>query len=372
MTVGLPKSRLLARLDSALARTRDPVDAACLRVERAGFLVRHGHTTEAQAELDAVRAQFAREPHPGVSAWLCIAEGWQLHFGSLSGLARDKMKRAEALSAAAGLLPLQALSAAWLAHMDYCAGDLEGLVHHVCLALRLAADDHHAARARASMVVALAYDFAERPDRAQPWYARTREHALADGDETTQSALNYNISGHRVHHAMQAAVFGGDDTTQQARHALAGAECARNFDQWMGTLSLDALVPMQRACMASMQGRHAEALALYEKHLADAQQQGLRRIAAAYLADMAWCRWHLGDRAGASRDAHAAAGHIDAGMHPDDRAVAHGRLGLVFKLLGDTPAALLHGALGRDFLAQHRQCQAAMFDALEGARLGSP
>jgi hypothetical protein len=368
MTPRAPHSRLLARLDAALARTRHPVEAACLRAERAGFLARHGHFAEAQAEFDTLHAQFDAQPNPAVSAWLCIAEGWLLHFSSLSSGARDKMKRAQALSAAAGFAPLHALSSAWLAHMDYTHNDADAFVRNVSLALKLAAPDHHSARARACMVVALGYHFAERIDRAQPWYARAREHAVADGDETTQSALNYNISAHRVHHAMQAAVFGGD-VEDQARYALAGAECAGNFDDWVGTAALDALLPMQRASIASVQGHHGDALALYEKHLADAQKQGLARLTSNYLADMAWCRWHLGDRTGARRDGEAAAECIEPGMHIDDQATAHGRLGMLFKLLDDEGRALRHAERAEACWAQHRAYQAKVLQLLDAAQI---
>jgi hypothetical protein len=175
MNTRVPQSRLLARLDAALAKSRHPIESACLRAERAGFLARHGHFEEAQAEFNALHALFDHQPNPSVSAWLCIAEGWLLHFSSLSAAARDKMKRAQALSAATKMTRLHALSSAWLAQMDYTVNDIDSLVRNVSLALQLAAPDEHAARARASMVVAISYDFAERLDRAQPWYARARE-----------------------------------------------------------------------------------------------------------------------------------------------------------------------------------------------------
>jgi hypothetical protein len=368
MNARAPHSRLLARLDADIARTRNVIDVACLRAERAGFLARRGQFDQAQAELDSLHAQFSDRPHPAVSAWLCMVEGWMLHFGSLSAGARDKLKRAQALSGAAGLTQLQALSSAWLAHMDYSHNDLDGLVRNVSLALQLAAPDHHSARARACMVVALSYDFCDRMDLAQPWYVRSREHALAEGDETTQSALNYNISAHRVHHAMQAAVFGGD-VQGQARYAEAGAECASNFDDWVGTASLDALMPMQRACIASVQGQYGDALALYEKHLEDARQQGLARLTGNYLADMAWCRWHLGDRTGARRDGHAAAQAIDASMHVDDQATTHARLGLLFGLLGEDALRTEHAARAQECWSRHRRHQDEMLRAFEAAQL---
>ena len=363
-----PKSRLLARLDAALAKTRHPVDQACLRAERAGFLARLGHFDEARAVIASLHGQFDHHPHPAVSAWLSMAEGWMLHFGSMSSGARDKLKRAQALSTAAGLTQLQALSSAWLAHMDYLASDTDAMVRNVSLALKLASADNHGALARASMVVALAYDFAGRVDRAQPWYIRVREHATIDGDDTTLSALNYNLSGHRVHHAMEAAIFGGD-ALEWARQASVTTEATGNFDAWVGTLALDALVPMQRACLASIQGQYGEALVLYEKHIDDARRQGLGRLASNYLADMAWCRWHLGDAAGARRDTEAAAEGIDPSMHADDRAMAHGRLAALFKLLDDSDAAQRHAALSRECLSVHRKVQAALIEALQAAAL---
>src|SRR5205085_11523468 len=122
---------LLARLDAALARARQPVEVACLRAERAGFLARLGRFDEARAVLGSLHAQFDPRPHAAVSAWLCLVEGWMLHFGNFGAGARDKMKRAQALSAAAGLQPLQALSSAWLAHMDYLADDIVETVRNV-------------------------------------------------------------------------------------------------------------------------------------------------------------------------------------------------------------------------------------------------
>lgn len=367
-----PQSRLLARLDGALARTRHPVEAACLRAERAGFLARLGHLDAARATVQALHAQFDTQPHAAVSSWLCLVEGWLLQAEAGGGAgARDRFKRAQALSAAAGLAPLQALSAAWLAHLAYLADDVDDMVRHVSLALGLAAPHQHDARARACMVVALGYDFAECPDRAQPWYLRAREHANADGDETTLSALNHNIASHRAHHAMQAALFGsGADVHGQARQALAGTEATGNFDDLVGARSPDAVLPLQRAGLASLQGRHAEALSLYERHLEDGCRQGLARLAAPCLADAAGCRWQLGDRAGAARDAQAAAARLAAvTMQADDRAMTHARLATLFKLLEDADAHARHAASARDDWAAHRRLQARWLEALDTATL---
>jgi len=363
-----PKSRLLTRLDAALARSRQPVTAACLRAERAGHLARKGRIGEARTALAALHDQFRSQPVAAVSVWLCIAEGWMLHAGGELDESRDKLKRAQALSAASGMNALHALASAWLAHLDHAADESDAMLRNLSLALGLAATDHHAARARACMVMALAYHAAGRFDRAQPWYVRSREHASAEGDEVSLSTLNHNLCTHRADQAMQAAVFGGD-ALDHARQALAGADATANFDAWVGAASPDALGALQRAGIASVQGQYGDALALYEGRFSVDGLRSFARHGCRYLADAAWCRWHLGDSEGAARDARSVAAVIDASTRLDDRAVAHGRLAVLFRMLGDAAAGDAHDGWAQRHWSAHREQQAALVCALDTASL---
>lgn len=355
-------SRLLARLDADVRRTHHPVDNACLRAERACQLARLGQYDAARDEIAALHAAFDRQAIPAITAWMHLAEGCLTYYTSLSGTARDRMRRAHALSTAAQLPRIQALSAAWLAHMDYVFIDAEGMVQHVGEAVRLASSADLSTISRACMVVGVAYHYAERIDLAQPWYARARECASTEGDEATLSALVCNIAWHHANHAVQAALFGGDSQAH-VRHALLGAEATDNIDRWIGITALDSLVPMMRAVVLSVRGEHAESLALYEAHLADARRQGLGRMAANFLADMAWCRWSTGDREGALRDAEAGAAAIDPSMHADDRAVAHARVAQVQRAAGHVDLALQHEGQARDDWRLHQRLQAEIVTA---------
>jgi hypothetical protein len=365
-TARVPASRLLTRLEAAMAATRQPVALACLRAERAGHMARQGHIDSAREEIQAVHALFDRQPHVEVSAWLSLAEGFLAYFTNLSDTARDKFQRAHALSRASGLAHLQALSAAWLAHMAYTRFDLAAMGAHLAEALSTAIPGQNNARARACLVAGTAYHYAERLDLAQIWYAKARVAAGQDGDEATLSALAHNMAWHRGNHAMQAAVFGGD-VGDQARHAQAGAEASGNFDQWMGTSSLDALVPMLCAVVASAQGRHADALALYEKHLDDAQRQGLGRMRGNFLIDMAWCHWHVGQADVAERLAEEGMAALDIGMHVDDRSVAHGRLAQLRGLMGQADVAADHAQQARTDWVLHQALQRQVMEALDRA-----
>lgn len=367
-------SRLLARLDVAIAKTRDPVANACLRAERAGFLARQGRLDEARRTIDDLHARFSLRPHAAVSAWLALAEGLRDHFGALAPSARDRLQRAHALSAAAQLAPLHALAAAWLAHMDFVQHEMTQMAGHLAEALRTAAPDHHSARSRACLVAAYAYHFAGRLDRAKPWYDRARQHALADGDDAALSALMYNRATMQGNNARLAAAFGRDDRMDHAdlaREALMGADCSASFEAGIGGESLAYLNPTLQAQVLASNGQAAQALALYERWFDAATRDGLRRLRPCFLADMAWCKLQLGRDDDARADLAAALDDLKAvTCETDDRVVANARLAQVLDALGDgAQAAALRERAQRD-LAMHRAEQARLAALLDDALAG--
>ncbi len=349
-------SKLLQRLDAGIARSVHSVEKGCLRADRAGYFARQGYFEEARCEIRDVHALFYAQPHPAVSASLAMAEGLLAFHEGKDSAARDKFKRAQALSAATGLPQLQAQACAWLAHTDYVALEFPAMVAHARETLALADADQHAARARVCLVVANALYFAARLDLAQPWYTRARDHANADGDDATLSALNTDIASQLCDHALRDSLFGGA-VNDAARRALASANSAESFEQWVGTASLTAWVPMLRAVALSVAGEPQQALALYKTHLHHAEQQGLARLASTYLADMAWCEWRVGDSHAARQRALAAVDRIASTVHTDDLAVAHARLAQVFRALGDEAVASAHDAQSHTLWAQHQAVQ---------------
>ena len=365
-------SKLLARLDAALAATRDPIRTACLRAERAGYRARQGHFDRARSELEALRLQFSMRPHPEVSVWLCLLEAWIAYYGNLDRSALDRIKRAHAMSAAARLEGLHALSAAWLAHLHLAYNEFDHAARMAAQALALAPPSLHTARARASLVVAQACHFAGRFDLAQPWYVEARMHARADDDAQMLSAVLYNMASLQASHAMQAAVFGADHADELVRQATATVESTGNFDDLIGTASLGSLVPVMRASMASLRGDHALALSLYGEDFHSTAEQGLSRVLPALFADRAWCRHRLGDADGARADAAQALDRIDPSTDDDDRALAHGRLAQVFEALGDLPASQAHAALAKEALARHQCQQARVLEAFAQVQLAGP
>lgn len=352
------KSRLLSHLDAAIAAAASqPVKADCLRAERAGLLARQGQLAEARSVISALQAQYTRQPNPSVSAWCTLADGLVSYFSDLNRASRDKMRRAKALSAAARDDRVHALAAAWLSHMDYVDHDLEAMGRNVSEAFQFAKPDHHGAQARACLVVAQAYHFGGRFDSAQPWYAKTRQHANAEGDEAMLSAVMHNMAGLLTNESRQTVLCGHQDAAV-TRRAMLGIESTGNFDALVGTASLNALVPLLRAQACSLQERWADAVALYDAHFSDGLLQGLDRMRACLGADLAWCRLQLGQTEQALKDALAAEVAVSHDRDVDDRAAAHSRLAQVFTQMGQPEAAARHSAQAAIDWRAHERDQA--------------
>jgi tetratricopeptide (TPR) repeat protein len=137
-------------------------------------------------------------------------------------------------------------------------------------------------------------------------------------------------------------VLSGPGEAQATRQAMLGAESSQNFDALVGTAALDALAPVMRAQLLSLQGRHADALPLYELHLDHALTQGAAHMANWLRADLAWCRIQLKQTDAAREDAQAAEAANRADCDLDDRAATHSRLAQVYAALGQVDAAKKH------------------------------
>lgn len=356
-------SRLLSAIDARIKKTRDPVENACLRAERAALLARQGQLDAARAELSALRARFDARPHAIVSAWASLAEGLVAYFKDLSTSARDKFKRALALGRAIEARPIQALSAAWLAQMDFSMFDFESMIRHLGEALESAPATLHSARSRASLVVAEAYHWSERLDLALPWYSLARDHASAEGDEATLSALMHNMAWLRTGEARRRSVFGTGDA-REAHFARLGAESIDSFDALIGMNSLNSLVPLLRSQVLILDEEFARALELLAAHTEQARSEGLDRMACVLLADTAWCKLRTGDIAGARSDAGLALQSITAQTHVDDVAMTHSRLSQIHASLGEADAANRHDSTAREAWQLHMDRQGQLSELL--------
>jgi len=357
-------SRLELRLVAEIAGAPTALEADCKRAELAAYLTRLGRVDEARATLAALHQRYDSHPHVAISAWLNLVEGLVGHFGDMDPSARDKVLRSHALSTAAGLTPMRALSAAWLAHLDYARLDIEATSRHVSWSLALSSREQNSTRSRAGLVVAQALHLAGRYDLASPWYARSRRHATEEGDNATTGAILHNMAWLHMSSARQAS-FTRRVGSPESVHALTSAESTKNFDELFGVSSLVSLEPILRAQLLSLRGSAADALSLYKKFLPEASFRGALRLRGNLLSDQAWCRVQLGDRTQALEDAILASSSLDDETQVDDLAAAHTRLGQVFGALGDDDEGERHMRLAANAWQQFANLQARIIEMFD-------
>jgi hypothetical protein len=368
-----PRSRLLASLEEAIKKATNPIEAQCLRAERAALLARQGQLERAMSVIDEMNSQLAWQPHNNlVRGWVALAEGLHGYYTVIGVGGREQMTLAYQLaqdSGAAGTR-LRATTAAWLANLMFGDSDASRMVALIREALDCAAPEHRGARARATLVAGFAYHFGGQSARAQPWYDTSRRHAIADGDEAHLSALMHNQAWMRAAQARMALLFGDEENTQSMAQALIGAESIGYYDAGIGTASLGSLVPMLRAQVLTAHGRWAEALALFAANFDSALGEGLKRFAACLLADRAWCEFQEGRADKARALAGAAEQALAEPIDTDDHAMALARLAQVRDALGESGIAAGHREASRRLHTQHREQQQRLVALLDEALAG--
>ncbi|WAC73588.1 hypothetical protein OU995_02235 [Roseateles sp. SL47] len=346
-----PKSRLFKQLDQQVASAPSPMASVGPRARRAMQLARHGALTEAREALTLLHQLSFQHPHADIGAWLHLSEGLMAYYNGFSlQPAQERIQRAYAIASThPGLEEVQVLADAWLAQLAFVRHELDGLITHArrCLALARP-DEDHGALARLSMALGVSWHFTGDGETAQRWYQRARLHAAAEGDDTTLSALMYNMAAMRVAQLRRDSLAG----KVRVQEMLLSVDSIGHYDAAVGAAMMNELTPVLRAQVLTVEGRFEEARTLYEQHLPQAMSLGLERLGSSLLSDVAWCRANSGQQDLALRQAREAEVELDPSCDLDDRAITHSRLAQVFGLLGETADAQRHEALAAQVWAQ--------------------
>jgi tetratricopeptide (TPR) repeat protein len=359
-------SRLIEQLDAAIRQADDLVQRECLKAERAGALARHGLLSDARFALTGVRSQCQRHRSARLNAWVSLVDGQIDHFESVAPTAAAKFQRAHELARDAGLADMQALCAAWLAMCSFNASQLDAMVAQIREVLALAQPEQHSVWVRIGLVLADAFRFAGDDEQSHFWYWKARDHASAEGDTSMISALLYNISAMRSARIGLDDAFGRADAAEAAK-ALLEAESTANYDWGSGAAALAAMVPLVRAQLLVVLGRHGEAVALFNQHLPRARQEGMAHREARFLADRAWSHLALGQKTDALRDVRQADRLLPTQVDADDMAATHARLSAVLSGCARDADAATHLHRAQSALASHQAEQQTLLTALRQA-----
>ena len=185
-------SRLIERLDAAIAAAIDPVQAECLKAERAATLARSGHLSEARFALRGLRVQAQRRGRHALAAWVAFVGAMVAHHEALSPEANAQFREAVDLAREAGDQRLEALATAWLALGQFNARQFAEMATLLVQAGRLDVQGDPIVRGRISLIRADASTLAALDGAARRHYLTVREAAMLAGDTPLLLAMAYN------------------------------------------------------------------------------------------------------------------------------------------------------------------------------------
>lgn len=342
------ESRLRAEIRSA----KSGVDADCKRAELACYWARLGKKRRAKLILQALLDKNRSELAPARSAWIHLLDGL-IDFSMVADCpSRHKVTRADSIARLGGFVDMHALTSAWLAHYAYLSADAVAMSSHLLVSLQLASASNHSAWCRSSLVVAQALHATGHSKAAKAWYEKARRHAVADGDQASLSALMHSRAWLDFNEARSANFFEVVTRPELEKNVFA-ASSALNYDTLVQAAAAPTSLGLLRAQLLTELNRHDEALEIFAAHFESGDAKAFDRLSPQFLADRAWCDFHVGNVSEASRHASRAVELLPTGGFADDLAFCHRRLSRVFACLGDAARVERHRLLAQEHWEQH-------------------
>jgi hypothetical protein len=356
-------SRLLARLDAALAANHDGPASDCVRAERAIYLARLGEVDAAATELAVVRGRYSGRPPATVACWLSLAEGLTQYFREATFAPREKLLRAQAMAASFRYAEVEALSSAWIAQLDLSALRLEDMATNLRKALSLG-NSFTPANTRSQLVIAQAMHFAGDMETANPWYQAARASAISDGDDLSIDAVVYNMAWYGLSNLRQSVL--GKGLLPDSNRFLALAEQSlRSYDEFLGVKAFASLHPMLRAQIASLMGDAEAASKEYDRSLGQVGLGGLERWNSLFLADAAWAKARKSELEAAAALAARSEQALNAQIQLDELAPALSVLTNVFAFLRDESKVRQYSMKAEEKWRELESVQARLMTAMK-------
>ena len=349
-------SRLLTNLNDEARNTRNPVVWARAVCRAASHFARQGRTDDAFTSIGVVRSQFKAELHHEVASWLMLAEGVLHYFRAETQKSYDRIRRAYGLAIALQTESALPSCAAWMAHIEFNDSKYEQMALHLEEAFTLASPSDHQAIARASLVLAMAYHLANEYQLARPWYERARQHASAEGDEATISAMLHDVAAYRASNVRLSDTF-GEEYRKEADRANMEAASSLNYDTAIGHSSLNFLTLMLNGLMLTVSRKFSDALTTFsEIEISEVPKRLLPMIQ----ADRAWCLANCARQIEAWEFVLLASGNIADVIDDDDVAYVFSRLSQTAELCNENYLAGVFKSDANRALEKHRHFQAEL------------
>jgi hypothetical protein len=160
----------------------------------AAILARLGRFEEAKATVKALRRDHGDWRSGRIHVWIMMSEAIIDWYENLGHQALDRVTRVQVLTRAMGYSEMHAIASAWKAHIQFETSDFDGMCRSIELVFQDSTKENFDANVRLAIVLSSAFALCGDAVNAHGWFMRGRGYALAEGDQASVEALQYNRS----------------------------------------------------------------------------------------------------------------------------------------------------------------------------------
>lgn len=331
--------------------------------EVACYWARVGEFDEAQRFRKELRQEYGDGRNLHVSVLIMVLEALLLFFQDLDPAARDRLARANLLSVASRNSRLTALTAAWLAHIDFNLNRFEAMSDSLSTAFAAIEGDDGTVECRASLVLGDAHLFCGDRTFSQRWYERARVAAVRLGDQAAVAAITYNRAALTVAR-LRFSDIDVPVTPQQVAGARAEVKSAINYQAVARIRSLDHLLQSAHIGALMLEGRFREAADLIPPLLSSKSIPDKSGEAMLLKADLAMSLAELGVAGQARLALSSAAAEPVESLSADDCALVYGSMSRAAMLLGDLNEARNFKELSTELALRHAERVRSLSDLI--------
>jgi tetratricopeptide (TPR) repeat protein len=336
--------RLLAANQKLVEAADGPIERACRLQDRIVLLARLGRVDEARQVLDRALQELPVDAPEAVRLRFEYAGAIRLYFAKHFDQALTAMlDTAERARHNAGDMSLVGECESALALFMQREGDVRAAARYA----RCVLDNPGAtleSRYRAFLALGTLHQDAYDYEEAGRLFREAESVVRQLDDDIAMASWLHRTALTQAAHARQAAALGGLD----ARTLNAAVESLKKSIAFASALPEGPDTTLGHLLLAEMrvlQGRHADALVLYEAHLANAEGEGFLHEVTAAMADRGQCSIELGRSEEGHAQVLAAMHRVDESTPSDIRAIVHSNMAAALKKFGRDAEAKQHQLL---------------------------
>jgi tetratricopeptide (TPR) repeat protein len=323
------EENLLSRIqNSSIERER-----AMLNSRLAIYYFHKGESERAISVVDKVRAWLRLNDRLDVMVYINLAEATDKFQSADTQEAIQKAKRAYALSAASGRRDLMALSAAWLAHLDFNDGHYVDAVSMISVCLSSLDQAEPLAKTRCYTLLADILSFCGNSSEATPWYAKARAAAVEEGDEIAIGQIIYNSAAFRFNNLRLSQVR-GEAVDDELRLLELMISSSSHYDAGVNSKAFKSFLPMLNAQVLMFRGDYKNASRIFALWLKSSDALVDKRVKAICQADFALSIARNGDVGHAMNMVEASELQSDILSPPDEAAIIYHQNAEIYSIAG--------------------------------------